>query len=39
MITLTCLQVQKLKICYDDIVYDKKIVDRFMLCGIIISYR
>jgi hypothetical protein len=39
MMTLTCKQVQQFKIHYDDITYDKYIIDRFMLCGIIISYR
>lgn len=39
VLTLTCKQVQSFKIHYDDIIYDGKLLNKFMLCGIVISFK
>ena len=39
MVSLTARQVQKLKIRYDDITLDNKIINKIMLCGVIVSFR
>lgn len=39
MVSLTCKQVQGLKIRYDDIVLDNVAISKVMLCGIVLSYR
>ncbi len=39
VVSLTARQVQNFKIKYDDITLDNKIVNKIMLCGVILSYR
>lgn len=36
---MSCKQTHSFKIHYDDITYDNKIVNKIMLCGIIVSFR
>lgn len=37
--SLTCNQVQQLRLHFDDVKLENKIINKFLVCGIIVSYR